>query len=409
MPAFLTHWRILIETARSNRDAGNDLGSLITDANAFRRHAHGWATPPQTTPAGAVWDTGPLPEVDFRFPGSDISAMAFLGALAPDVMYYHRRYLREKLTDMHLRLPPASSLEKRQPAQWSELFHRSHSGDLLILVLEQVALVPAPALRSQALAFALGYVSHIATDIALNPWINSLATRLPLRRAPGPHCSFEFLLDEYLASTYFEHPRYSLLRQPWGGYIEPAAHNLSQAGTPTAQLLQLLTSSAEIYQLNENQIETLPADFLAGLHGLRHFLSGRGKARWLALMAARKKVQPDYIHTLLNGSFEDTETIPSGQMLDYATRLSEHLCRLAISYYTALRNTNAEASERSSRRAALVNDLRNWNLHTGYDTIPENESKATSDTLHNWVHFAHLWEHSTPGQEQIVRLIGQTG
>ena len=315
MPAFLTHWRILIETARSSQDAGSDLGSLIIDATALRRRAHGWSTPPQTTPAGAVWDTGPLPEIAFRFPGSDISAMAFLGTLAPDVMYYHRHYLHDTLNDAHLRASQGHSSHTHDPLQWSELFHRSHSGDFLILFLEQVALVPAPALRSQALAFALGYVSHIATDIALNPWINSLAPRLSLRRARGPHCSVALLLDEYLATTYFEHTRYSVLHQPWEGYIEPAARNLSQPGTPTTQLLQLLASAAEIYQLSENQAETFPADFLAGLQGLRRFLAGRGKARWLAFVAERKKVPPEQIRALLNGSFGDTETISLEQAL----------------------------------------------------------------------------------------------
>src|SRR3979409_2277218 len=88
MPAFLTHWRVLIETAKRSQDAGNDLGSLIIDASALRRRCRVWSPPPQTPPAGAVWDTGPLPAIDFSFPGSDISAMAYLGALAPDVCYF---------------------------------------------------------------------------------------------------------------------------------------------------------------------------------------------------------------------------------------------------------------------------------------------------------------------------------
>jgi len=36
MPAFLTHWRILIETAQRSQDVGNNLGSLIIDASALR-------------------------------------------------------------------------------------------------------------------------------------------------------------------------------------------------------------------------------------------------------------------------------------------------------------------------------------------------------------------------------------
>ena len=80
MPAFLTHWRVLIETARRSQDAGNDLGSLIIDASTLHRRAQSGSTPPQTPPAGAVWDTGPLPRIDLNYPGSDISAMAYLGA-----------------------------------------------------------------------------------------------------------------------------------------------------------------------------------------------------------------------------------------------------------------------------------------------------------------------------------------
>src|ERR1041384_2426450 len=90
MPAFLTHWRILIETAQRTQDAGSDLGSLIIDMSALRRRLSGMATPPQTTPAGAVWNTGPLPSIDYRFPGSYISSMAFLGALGPDLFAYRR-------------------------------------------------------------------------------------------------------------------------------------------------------------------------------------------------------------------------------------------------------------------------------------------------------------------------------
>jgi hypothetical protein len=91
MLAFLTHWRVLIETARRSQDAGSDLGSLIMDTAALRHRLRGLPMPPQTTPAGAVWHTGPLPEIDYRFPGSDISSMAYLGALAPDIAGFRQK------------------------------------------------------------------------------------------------------------------------------------------------------------------------------------------------------------------------------------------------------------------------------------------------------------------------------
>ncbi len=379
MPAFLTHWRILINTARQSQDAGSDLGSLIVDAVALRRRAHGWSTPPQTAAAGAVWDTGPLPEIDLHFPGSDISALAFLGALAPDLLYYQPRYWRRRQSAA-LSRPLASATP-----HWSELFHSSHTGDLLITFLEQVALVPSPALRSQALAFALGYTSHIAADIALNPWIDALVAQLPARRQPGAHVAIEMRLDEYLATSYFEHPRYSLWRQPWGDYIEPAARDLCRADTLVAQLLKLLASAVEIYGLDEADNDAFAQTFQDSLRALRHFLAGRGRGRLLTLNAARRGVQDDLIAAVLADPQSDEVIIALDKVLHYAERLSTHLCRRAINYYTVLRRPAAEASERSSQRTALRKDLRNWDLHTGYSTDDQ-------PPLHNWQHFADLWE-----------------
>ena len=99
MPAFLTHWRVLIETARRSQDVGSDLGSLIIDTASLFRRIQGVTPAPQTTPAGAVWYAGPLPRIDFRFPGSDISAMAYLGALAPDITTYQRGHFRDRISD----------------------------------------------------------------------------------------------------------------------------------------------------------------------------------------------------------------------------------------------------------------------------------------------------------------------
>ena len=56
MPGFLTHWRVLIETAQRSQDAGSDLGSLILDvATLKRRVGLSPLNPPITPPAGAVW------------------------------------------------------------------------------------------------------------------------------------------------------------------------------------------------------------------------------------------------------------------------------------------------------------------------------------------------------------------
>ncbi|MBO0783052.1 MAG: hypothetical protein J2P37_29915, partial [Ktedonobacteraceae bacterium] len=95
MPSFLTHWYILIETARRSQDAGSTLSSLVIDLETLRRRGQ---QQPSDSPAGTVWDTGPLPRVLAHHPGSDISAMAYLGALAPDIPYFRWRAFWRKVS-----------------------------------------------------------------------------------------------------------------------------------------------------------------------------------------------------------------------------------------------------------------------------------------------------------------------
>ncbi|HTD19874.1 MAG TPA: hypothetical protein VK667_10125, partial [Ktedonobacteraceae bacterium] len=155
MPGFLTHWRVLIETAKRSQDAGNDLGSLIIDTSTLHRRVIGLTSPPLTPPAGAVWDTGPLPLIDFTFPGSDISAMAYLGAMAPDVCYFLGDNFRKMLADDRQGYRSTSQSTASNPISWADLLHYNRSGDVLLTFLEQIAYIPSPALRSQALAFAM--------------------------------------------------------------------------------------------------------------------------------------------------------------------------------------------------------------------------------------------------------------
>ena len=408
MPAFLTHWHILIETAQRTQDAGNDLGSLIIDAAAFHSRAHGWATPPQTTPAGAVWDTGPLPEIDFRFPGSDISSMAYLGALSPDIFSYRRGYLREKPSAHRLQKGESHSQIPGHHIPWSGLLHGKRSGDALLAFLELIAHVPSPALRSQALAFAMGYLSHIATDIALNPWINAfLAAAYQDGNLTDMHAYVELRLDEYLADVYFNHPRYSLGNQPWERYIEPAARSIAERGTLSEQILYLLTAAAEMtYGLKEEQASAFQQDYLAGLQGMRRYLAGRGRFRLTSLYEQmRKRNNYEFIATMV-GNDPEHAMVSLEAVLSYATRLSELLCRRAISYYSALRNVQASAGERSSRRAALRDVLRNWNLDTGYTMdVTFDEEEVTLRLLHNWVHFAHLWDMESVDEPEANRSV----
>ena len=397
MPAFLTHWRVLIETAQRSQDAGNDIGSLIIDNSALRRRAARWTSPPQSTLAGAVWNTGPLPKIDIRFPGSDISAMAFLGALAPDVTYFQKGSFREKISDFREqnrhKLQSTTASERR----WADLLHYNRSGDVLLAFLELTANIPSPALRSQALAFAMGYLSHIATDIALNPYINTLASaystgKVPGKFAPlGMHFYIEFCLDEYIAHTFFNQPLYQWISQPWGKYIEPAAANCIMPATLSAQVLHLLNDAIEVtYELTEEQSQDFEQDYRAGLWQLRRYLAGRGSFRFFTFKALTRSRANNPIIVRLAENSREPGTLNYEQVMAYTVRLSEHLCRRAVGYYAALRNTSATASERNHKRSALCEDLRNWNLDSGYAKVTTRDEKPSM--LHNWDHFASLWE-----------------
>ncbi|HYU72421.1 MAG TPA: zinc dependent phospholipase C family protein [Ktedonobacteraceae bacterium] len=399
MPAFLTHWHVLIETAKRSRDAGNDLGSLIIDASALRRRAQGWITPPATPPAGAVWDTGPLPGINFIFPGSDISAMAYLGALAPDISYFQKGNFKKKILDYRRqnRFNPPPSIGNGVP--WADLLHFNRSGDVLLAFLEHTAHIPSPALRSQALAFAMGYLSHIATDIALNPCINALAGAYHSNDLPGMfvpldmHFYVELCLDEYIAYTYFDRSLYNWIHQPWDQYIEPVALACADPSSLSAQVLDLLTDAAEvIYGLTEEQSKNFRQDYQVGLQRLRSYLAGSGVFRFLTFNVLARRRRGDPIIARIAEDLHDPATLNFEQAITYAIHLSEHLCRRAIAYYAALRNTTATASERSRRRSALCEDLRNWNLDTGYAMDITFDEQVTIRLIHNWVHFARLWE-----------------
>jgi hypothetical protein len=402
MPAFLTHWHVLIETAKRSRDAGNDLGSLIVDASALRRRVQGWMTPPATPPAGAVWDTGPLPSINFIFPGSDISAMAYLGALAPDISCFQKGNFKKKILDYRQRNPFSSQPSKGSDVPWSDLLHCNRSGDVLLAFLEQTTHIPSPALRSQALAFAMGYLSHIATDIALNPCINALAGAYRSTDLPGMfvpldmHFYVELCLDEHIAYTYFDRPLYNWIHQPWDQYIEPVASACAYPPSLSAQVLDLFTNAAEVtYGLTEERSKNFRQDYLAGLQRLRSYLAGSGVFRFLTFNVLTRRLRGDPIIASILEDSHQPGTVNFEQAIAYAIRLSERLCRRAIGYYAALRSTTATASERNQRRSALCEDLRNWNLDSGYTMDITFDEQVTLHLLHNWVHFARLWDNES--------------
>lgn len=402
MPSFLTHWYILIETARRSQDAGNDLGSLIIDRDALYRRLQtmtAFPTPPNTTPAGAVWNTGPLPTINYRFPGSDISAMAFLGALAPDVPAYRSLSLLQR------RLETAGATGRLASASsWSSLLHTNRTGDFIVAMLEAIASIPSPALRSQALAFAMGYLTHMATDLAFSSYIQALSDACSTQTIPhlkgllAPQSlrfHLELSIDNILASRYFGQGLYDQLYIPWRHYTEPALGLLTHPDTLSARVLDVLAESAEtIYGLSEQQRLVFLTDYRQGLRNLRRYLAGQGAYLGLMIHHRRHHREDDPIQALLAIQQRQEQETLLQDVLAYALLLSERFCRRAISYYAALRNSEALASERNQRLALLREDVRNWDLTSGYTFEVSFDETVVVRLLHNQAYFSTLWEHA---------------
>ncbi len=192
---------------------------------------------------------------------------------------------------------------------------------------------------------------------------------------------------------YFRRPLYRWLQQPWREYIEPAAGGCLTPRTLSAQVLDLLSDALEVtYGLTQELRYHYKQNFLAGLRSLRRYLAGQGIFQVLTFNVLTRKRENDPIIASIAGELPEPGSLNVEQVIAYAIRLSEHLCRRAIGYYVALRNTSATASERNQQRTALCEDLRNWNLRTGYTVEVSFDQEITLRLLHNWIHFARLWE-----------------
>src|SRR5260370_2677060 len=139
--------------------------------------------------------------------------MAYVGPLAPDMTYYAPSNFREKMPDRRLQRS-SIQLPANNNALWADLLHNKRSGDVLLAFLEFIADVPSPALRSQALAFAMGYLSHIATDIALNPYINALAAAYDRSEVPGRGVFTRLGIHFFLALYLLQHIHRSYFLPP---------------------------------------------------------------------------------------------------------------------------------------------------------------------------------------------------
>ncbi|MCB1169490.1 MAG: zinc dependent phospholipase C family protein [Leptospiraceae bacterium] len=112
------------------------------------------------------------------------------GAVAPDIFYFYHLLSKTKNTT---------------GITWGNITHHRKVFELVLTFLDRIRNDPANSeIRKKRQAFALGYISHCATDIVTHPYIFYITGDLystdevRSRRAQENHLRVEYALDSYL-------------------------------------------------------------------------------------------------------------------------------------------------------------------------------------------------------------------
>lgn len=133
--------------------------------------------------------TGFEHELAFKFREQSIFQYACLGSTAPDLYYYYHMLSKKK---------------NRKALYWGNLAHHNKVFEVVLAFLDDLKEESEGYHKDKKLAFALGYLSHCATDIITHPYIfyitgdyySSNEKRASLAQAN--HLRVEYALDSYL-------------------------------------------------------------------------------------------------------------------------------------------------------------------------------------------------------------------
>ncbi len=364
MPSTLTHWRIAIESLRP----------LLTNNSPF----------PDSS----------IPEiVPTHVPGTELPVLTFLGAIGPDLPYF------AGITTRSLLFPSKTEKQTRGKSQWADRLHYTKSGEFVIQLLQRFKTVTAPALRRKLYYYALGHVSHIAGDIMVHPYTNTFAGAYHDQSNPavfnhlGIHFGVEFCHDLAMDIAYFHAQPTALRRRPWPRYLALAHQELIAEHDGMSLLALLQATARDLYQLDAADTSDFGAQFLAGLHGIRTLL---GLMSYYPYLNPIVKVSPRYstyfMEQTLPGDPQGQLPVTFQQTLDYATNVSAHLGSRVMTYLEALQSGDPATDV---AEVNLRQDLRDWNLDTGYVVRQEVRNTGGEPTFalslqHCWYHFQAL-------------------
>jgi hypothetical protein len=325
-------------------------------------------------------------------PGFGIPILAFLGAIGPDVPY------SADITTRSTFFPTKQEQARRGKSQWADLLHYNKSGAFLIELLRNGSQVSSPELRQKTLYYALGHATHIAGDTIVHPLTNTFAGAYHHQSNPtvannlGIHFYVEFCQDLTTDIQYFHAAPQSLRRRPWLRYLAGARAELV-AEHHGVSLLGLLKETARaVYDLDAAMAEEFGERFLSGLHGVQTL------SRWLSyypvanpFLRLSPRLSTYFTQQDIPGVNGHPQAVTFLQALDFATCVGGHLCSLVFSYYADLTAGLPATGESYTR---LRQDLRDWNLDTGY-TLDQHWVEGTSGQRSPAITLRHSWHHFT--------------
>jgi hypothetical protein len=367
MPSTLTHWRIAIEALRCLPNAGQ---------------------PPSSSNTLRVMRGKPTD------PGYGLPILTFLGAIGPDVSY------SAGVTTRSTFFPTKSDRATRGKSIWADLLHYNKSGAFLIELLRRGSHAKAAALRQKTLYYALGHATHIAGDTIIHPFTNTFAGAYHHQSNPtamnglGIHFYVEFCHDLATDIQYFHAAPQSLAPRPWLRYLQGVQDDLLQEHEGVSLFSLLKETARAVYDLDEVMTNEFGQKFLSGLRGVLTL------SRWLSryplvnpILKLSPQLSTHFTQQEIPGTGGTAQALTFSQTLDFATRVAGRLCSLVYAYYDDLTASSSGAGESYAR---LREDLRDWDLDTGYvvnqrsiEDLTENPSPCIT-LHHSWYHFLPL-------------------
>jgi hypothetical protein len=332
MPGPVAHFRILIETYQALK-GGNE--------SIFE------AKPVKSNTLGQAKDQG-------------ISQFAFLGAVFPDVPYYY---------------------EDTKSA--ADLFHYNRAGTFAIKLADYAKGKPAGSdSRNRLMAFALGFISHIAGDVVCHPYINTIAGAYWNQAVPfidtavsgtevAMHMMTEVHQDSWLAKNYFGLKDLSSTGtwKSWSDFLDDLGLGyLARRTKETSELFgNIINCFSEVYgrKLKEDDLWTAGNRFFETLD--------------VGYDTAVFPMPDDPSESLVNYEHRGNDY---NFYLGKAQDLSKALCRKTLDY------NNGGQKEKDQ----LIKYLKDWNLDTGYCinvyALPTPPTTAIK-SIH--VRYEHTW------------------